>query len=45
MFRVILVVRGAGRTRSALPSPFFMLVRHNGLHVIVGLLWLLTMMA
>jgi cytochrome o ubiquinol oxidase subunit 3 len=36
---------GAGPTRSAFLSAFFTLVGCHGLHVTVGLLWLLTMMA
>jgi cytochrome o ubiquinol oxidase subunit 3 len=40
-----LVARGAGPTRSAFLSGFFTLVGCHGLHVSVGLLWLLTMMA
>ena len=40
-----LVARGAGPTRSAVLSAFFTLVGCHGLHVSVGLLWLLTMMA
>jgi len=40
-----LVARGAGPTRSAFLSAFFTLVGCHGLHVSVGLLWLLTMMA
>src|SRR6266851_1927448 len=40
-----LVARGAGPTRSAFLSAFFTLVGCHGLHVTVGLLWLLTMMA
>lgn len=42
---VDLVERGAGPTRSAFLSAFFTLVGCHGLHVTVGLLWLLTMMA
>jgi cytochrome o ubiquinol oxidase subunit III len=40
-----LVTRGAGPTRSAFLSAFFTVVGCHGLHVSVGLLWLLTMMA
>ncbi|MCJ2103506.1 cytochrome (ubi)quinol oxidase subunit III [Methylobacterium sp. E-046] len=40
-----LVAQGAGPSRSAFLSAFFMLVGCHGLHVSVGLLWLLTMMA
>jgi cytochrome o ubiquinol oxidase subunit 3 len=40
-----LIARGAGPTRSAFLSAFFTLVGCHGLHVSVGLLWLLTMMA
>jgi cytochrome o ubiquinol oxidase subunit 3 len=40
-----LVARGAGPTRSAFLSSFFALVGCHGLHVAVGLLWLLTMVA
>ncbi len=40
-----LVMRDAGPTRSAFLSAFFTLVGCHGLHVTVGLLWLLTMMA
>ncbi len=40
-----LVARGAGPGRSAFLSAFFALVGCHGLHVTVGLLWLLTMMA
>ena len=40
-----LIARGAGPTRSAFLSAFFTLVGCHGLHVTVGLLWLLTMMA
>ena len=40
-----LVGRGAGPSRSALLSAFFTLVGCHGLHVSIGLLWLLTMMA
>ncbi|PZA12161.1 cytochrome o ubiquinol oxidase subunit III [Rhodopseudomonas palustris] len=40
-----LVAQGAGPTRSAFLSAFFTLVGCHGLHVTMGLLWLLTMMA
>ena len=40
-----LVARDAGPGRSAFLSAFFALVGLHGLHVAVGLLWLLTMMA
>ena len=40
-----LVAIGAGPTRSAFLSAFFTLVGCHGLHVSLGLLWLLTMMA
>ncbi len=40
-----LVATGAGPTRSAFLSAFFTLVGCHGLHVSVGILWLLTMMA
>ena len=40
-----LVARDAGPTRSAFLSAFFTLVGCHGLHVTVGLLWLLTMVA
>src|ERR1700716_1464232 len=40
-----LVAGGAGPTRSAFLSAFFMLVGCHGLHVSAGILWLLTMMA
>ncbi len=40
-----LVAIGAGPTRSAFLSAFFTLVGCHGLHVSVGILWLLTMMA
>ena len=39
------VAQGAGPSRSAFLSSFFALVGCHGLHVSVGLLWLLTMMA
>ena len=40
-----LVGRGAGPDRSAFLSALFALVGCHGLHVTIGLLWLLTMMA
>jgi cytochrome o ubiquinol oxidase subunit 3 len=40
-----LIAQGAGPTRSAFLSSFFALVGCHGLHVTLGLLWLLTMMA
>jgi cytochrome o ubiquinol oxidase subunit 3 len=40
-----MVAVGAGPTRSAFLSAFFTLVGCHGLHVTLGLLWLLTMMA
>jgi cytochrome o ubiquinol oxidase subunit 3 len=40
-----LVAHGAGPQRSAFLSAFFTLVGCHGLHVTLGLLWLLTMMA
>ena len=40
-----LILRDAGPGRSAFLSAFFALVGCHGLHVTVGLLWLLTMMA
>lgn len=40
-----LVARGAGPGRSAFLSAFFTLVGTHGLHVIVGLLWILLMVA
>jgi cytochrome o ubiquinol oxidase subunit 3 len=40
-----MVAQGAGPDRSAFLSAFFTLVGMHGLHVTVGLLWLLTMMA
>jgi Heme/copper-type cytochrome/quinol oxidase, subunit 3 len=40
-----LIAQGAGPTRSAFLSSFFALVGCHGLHVTMGLLWLLTMMA
>ena len=39
------VAQGAGPSRSAFLSAFFALVGCHGLHVSVGLLWLLTMIA
>lgn len=39
-----LVGRGAGPTRSAFLTAFFTLVGCHGLHVSLGILWLLTMM-
>lgn len=42
---VRLVGRGAGPTRSAFLTAFFTLVGCHGLHVSLGILWLLTMMA
>ncbi|WP_342152733.1 cytochrome (ubi)quinol oxidase subunit III [Methylorubrum sp. SB2] len=42
---VDLIARGAGPSRSAFLSAFFTLVGCHGLHVGIGLLWLLTMMA
>ena len=42
---VSLVNQGAGPERSAFLSAFFTLVGCHGLHVTVGLFWLLTMMA
>ena len=42
---VSLAMRGAGPSRSAFLSAFFTLVGCHGLHVSVGILWLLTMMA
>lgn len=39
------IEQGAGPTRSAFLSAFFTLVGCHGLHVSIGLLWLLTMMA
>jgi cytochrome o ubiquinol oxidase subunit 3 len=38
-----MVARGAGPSHSAFLSSFFMLVGTHGLHVTVGLLWLLAM--
>ncbi|WP_131195936.1 cytochrome (ubi)quinol oxidase subunit III [Lichenihabitans psoromatis] len=40
-----LIAQGAGPSRSAFLSAFFTLVGCHGLHVTVGILWLLTMMA
>ncbi len=40
-----MIEQGAGPDRSAFLSAFFTLVGCHGLHVTVGLLWLLTMMA
>ncbi len=40
-----LIARGAEPSRSAFLSSFFTLVGCHGLHVGIGLLWLLTMMA
>ncbi|WP_255602320.1 cytochrome (ubi)quinol oxidase subunit III [Polymorphobacter megasporae] len=40
-----LVARGAGPDRSAFLSALFALVGCHGLHVTIGLLWLLTMVA
>jgi cytochrome o ubiquinol oxidase subunit 3 len=40
-----LVARGAGPSRSAFLSAYFTLVGCHGLHVTLGMLWLLTMMA
>jgi cytochrome o ubiquinol oxidase subunit 3 len=40
-----MVAQGAGPTRSAFLSAFFTLVGCHGLHVTLGLLWLLTMTA
>jgi cytochrome o ubiquinol oxidase subunit 3 len=40
-----MVAQGAGPTRSAFLSAFFTLVGCHGLHVSLGMLWLLTMMA
>jgi cytochrome o ubiquinol oxidase subunit 3 len=40
-----LVARGDGPSRSAFLSSFFTLVGCHGIHVTLGLLWLLTMMA
>jgi cytochrome o ubiquinol oxidase subunit III len=40
-----MIAIGAGPTRSAFLSAFFTLVGCHGLHVTLGLMWLLTMMA
>jgi cytochrome o ubiquinol oxidase subunit III len=40
-----LIAQGAGPQRSAFLSAFFALVGCHGLHVTLGMLWLLTMMA
>src|SRR6266566_3095315 len=40
-----MIAQGAGPTRSAFLSAFFTMVGCHGLHVKVGLMWLLTMMA
>jgi cytochrome o ubiquinol oxidase subunit 3 len=40
-----LIAQGAGPTRSAFLSAFFTLVGCHGLHVSLGLLWLMTMVA
>ena len=40
-----MIAQGAGPQRSAFLSAFFTLVGCHGLHVTLGLLWLLTMMA
>jgi cytochrome o ubiquinol oxidase subunit 3 len=40
-----MITQGAGPSRSAFLSSFFALVGCHGLHVTLGLLWLLTMMA
>jgi cytochrome o ubiquinol oxidase subunit 3 len=40
-----LIAQGAGPSRSAFLSSFFALVGCHGLHVTLGMLWLLTMMA
>ncbi len=42
---VSMVARHAGPTRSAFLSAFFALVGCHGIHVTIGLLWLMTMMA
>ncbi len=42
---VAMVAVGAGPSRSGFLSGFFTLVGCHGLHVTIGLLWLLTMMA
>jgi len=41
----VMIAQGAGPTRSAFLSSFFTLVGCHGLHVTLGILWLLTMMA
>ena len=40
-----MTARNAGPTRSAFLSAFFTLVGCHGIHVAIGLLWLMTMMA
>src|SRR6476469_5266049 len=40
-----LIAQGAGPSRSAFLSAYFTLVGCHGLHVSLGMLWLLTMMA
>ena len=40
-----MIEAGAGPSRSAFLSAFFALVGCHGLHVLLGLLWLTTMMA
>jgi cytochrome o ubiquinol oxidase subunit III len=40
-----MIARGAGPQRSAFLSAFFTLVGCHGLHVAIGLIWLLVMMA
>jgi cytochrome o ubiquinol oxidase subunit 3 len=40
-----MIAQGAGPTRSAFLSAFFTLVGCHGMHVALGLLWLLTMVA
>ena len=40
-----MIAEGAGPQRSAFLSAFFTLVGCHGMHVTLGLLWLLTMMA
>jgi cytochrome o ubiquinol oxidase subunit 3 len=42
---VSMAARGAGPTHSAFLSAFFALVGCHGIHVSIGLLWLMTMMA
>jgi cytochrome o ubiquinol oxidase subunit 3 len=42
---VSMTARNAGPTRSAFLSAFFTLVGCHGIHVAIGLLWLMTMMA